>query len=77
MKQNKRPPIPPEVILPDLATEFQDSCFAMQVIQFRSDDIIDLILFFSDPDERASALHLRQHPYLTLPDGWRFQGFND
>lgn len=58
VKQNKRPPIPPDVALSDLAKDFQDLCFAI------------------NPNERASASHLRQHPYLELPDGWRFQGFN-
>ncbi|KAJ8595314.1 kinase-like protein [Rhizopogon salebrosus TDB-379] len=29
MKQNKRPPIPPDVTLSDLVTEFQDLCFAI------------------------------------------------
>jgi len=75
MKQNKRPPIPLDVTLSDLAINFQDSCFAMQVIRVRSDDFIYLISC-SDPDERASASHLRRHPFLELPDGWRFQGFN-
>lgn len=58
VKQNKRPPIPPDVALSDLAKDFQDLCFAI------------------NPNERASASHLRRHPYLELPDGWRFQGFN-
>ncbi|KAG1874586.1 kinase-like protein [Suillus subalutaceus] len=58
VKQNKRPPIPPDVTLSDLAMDFQDLCFAI------------------DPDERASASHLRRHSYLELPGGWRFQGFN-
>jgi hypothetical protein len=75
MKQNKRPPIPPDVTLSDLVTEFQDLCFAMQVIQFPSDDITDLI-FYSNPDERASASQLRRHTYLKLPDDWRFQSFS-
>ncbi|KAG1755851.1 kinase-like protein, partial [Suillus lakei] len=64
MKQNKRPPNPPDVTLSDLAMDFQDLY-----------DTIHLI-FCSDPDERASASRLRRHPYLELPDGWRFQGFN-
>jgi mitogen-activated protein kinase kinase kinase len=54
--------------------DFQDLCFAMQVIRVHSDDTIHLISC-SDPNERASASHLRRHPYLELPDGWRFQGF--
>ncbi|KAG0705513.1 kinase-like protein [Suillus ampliporus] len=58
MKQNKRPPIPPDVTLSDLAMDFQDLCFAI------------------DPDERASASHLKRHPFLELPDDWIFQGFN-
>jgi metal-dependent HD superfamily phosphatase/phosphodiesterase len=34
MKQNKRPPIPPDVILSDLAMNFQDLCFAMRVFSY-------------------------------------------
>lgn len=29
MKQNKRPPIPPDITFSDLAMDFQDSCFAI------------------------------------------------
>ncbi|KAG1749908.1 uncharacterized protein EDB91DRAFT_1110360, partial [Suillus paluster] len=31
--------------------------------------------FAIDPEERASAADLQQHPYLELPDGWIFNDF--
>ncbi|KAG0708777.1 MAP kinase [Suillus ampliporus] len=31
--------------------------------------------FAIDPEERASATELQQHPYLELPDGWVFNDF--
>ncbi|KAG1767230.1 kinase-like protein [Suillus occidentalis] len=59
--QNKQPPpIPSDVVLSDLARDFKDKCFAMQV----------------DPEERASTAELQHHPYLKIPEGWVFNGFN-
>ncbi|KAG1757663.1 MAP kinase [Suillus lakei] len=59
--QNKQPPpIPSDVVLSDLAKDFKDSCFAMQVF---------------DPEERSSAADLQLHPYLELPEGWVFNDF--
>ncbi|KAG2350273.1 kinase-like protein [Suillus weaverae] len=59
--QNKQsPPIPSDVVLSDLAEDFKDRCFVMQVF---------------DPEERASAAELQRHPYLELPEGWVFNGF--
>ncbi|KAH7928543.1 Pkinase-domain-containing protein [Leucogyrophana mollusca] len=55
--QQQSPPIPSEVILSDLATDFKNRCFA------------------TNPDERASAAELQQHPYLELPEGWMFMDF--
>lgn len=31
--------------------------------------------FCRDPDARATAAELMQHPYLNLPDGWVFNDF--
>jgi hypothetical protein len=28
-----------------------------------------------NPDDRPSAAELRKHSYLTLPQGWMFNGF--
>ncbi|KAG1862189.1 kinase-like protein, partial [Suillus subluteus] len=59
--QNKQPPpISSDVVLSYLAKDFKDRCFAMQVF---------------DPEERASTVELKQHPYLELPEGWVFNGF--
>ncbi|KAG2150089.1 MAP kinase [Suillus cothurnatus] len=58
--QNKQPPpIPSDVVLSDLAKDFKDRCFAMQV----------------DPEDRSSAADLQLHPYLELPEGWVFNDF--
>ncbi|KAG2755579.1 Pkinase-domain-containing protein [Suillus brevipes Sb2] len=58
--QNKQPPpIPSDVVLSDLAKDFKDRCFAMQV----------------DPEDRASTAELQHHPYLEIPEGWVFNGF--
>ncbi|KAG2755582.1 kinase-like protein [Suillus brevipes Sb2] len=59
--QNKQPPpIPSDVVLSDLAKDFKDRCFAMQVF---------------DPEDRSSAADLQLHPYLELPEGWVFNDF--
>ena len=31
--------------------------------------------FAMNPEERPTAGELRQHPYLVLPPGWEFRGF--
>ena len=31
--------------------------------------------FSANPEERPTAGELRQHPYLVLPPGWEFNGF--
>ncbi|KAG1784045.1 kinase-like domain-containing protein [Suillus placidus] len=63
-QDKQSPPIPSDVVLSDLAEDFKDRCFAMQVLSF-----------VFDPEERASTAELQQHPYLELPEGWVFNGF--
>jgi len=73
--QNKQPPpIPSDVILSDLARDFKDRCFAMQVLSLTV-LLMCSWMMISDPEERASVTELQRHPYLELPEGWVFNDF--
>lgn len=73
--QNKQPPpIPSDVVLSNLAKDFKDRCFAMQVFDIYcvANVLMDAL---SDPEERANATDLQRHSYLELPEGWVFNDF--